>query len=55
VPGFAHDRVVAGQPMPGVFLVSSLMSKGQAVAEILLAIDCLAPEECKDVVRFFPL
>ena len=46
---------LAGQPMPGVFLVSDQMPIGQAIDEILLAVDCLPPEECKDFVRFFPL
>jgi hypothetical protein len=55
MPNFAYDRVRAGQPMPGVFLVSDLMPLGQAIDEILLAIECLPPEECKDLVRFFPL
>jgi len=55
MPNFAYDRVRAGQLMPGVFLVSDLMPLGQAIDEILLAIECLPPEECKDVVRFFPL
>jgi hypothetical protein len=32
-----------------------LMPIGQAIDEILLAIDCLTPDECKDFVRFFPL
>ena len=30
MPNFAYDRVRAGQPMPGVFLVSDLMPVGQA-------------------------
>ena len=55
MPYFAHQRVRAGQAMPGVFLVSDLMPTGQAIDEILLAVDCLTPEECKDFVRFFPL
>ena len=55
MPYFAYDRVSAGQEMPGVFLVSDLMPIGQAIDEILLAVDCLAPEECKNFVRFFPL
>jgi hypothetical protein len=55
MPNFAYDRVRAGQPMPGVFLVSDLMPVGQAIDEILLAVECLTPEECKDLVRFFPL
>ena len=55
MPNFAYDRVRAEQLMPGVFLVSDLMPIGQAIDEILLAVDCLTPEECKDSVRFFPL
>jgi hypothetical protein len=52
---WAYDRARAGQAMPGVFLVSDLMPLGQAIDEILLAADCLTPEECKNFVRFFPL
>lgn len=55
MPNFAYDRVLAGQPMPGMFLVSDLMPLGQAIDEILLVVECLSPEECKDVVKFFPL
>lgn len=55
LPNFAYDRVRAGQQMPGVFLVSDLMPLGQAIDELLLAVECLSPQECKDVVRFFPL
>ena len=52
---FAYDRVKAAQPMPGIFLVSDVMPLGQAIDEILLAVDCLTPEECMNLVRFFPL
>jgi predicted nuclease of predicted toxin-antitoxin system len=55
MPNFANERVRAGQPMPGVFLVSNRMPLGQAIDELLLAIACLSLEECKDCVRFFPL
>ena len=55
MPYFAFSRVKAGQAMAGVFLVSDQMPIGQAIDEILLAVDCLTPEECKDFVRFFPL
>ena len=55
IPNFAYDRVRAGQPLLGVFLVNALMPVGQAIDEILLAVECLAPEECKDLVKFFPL
>jgi hypothetical protein len=55
MPLFAYDRVRAGQPMPGIFLVSDLMPIGQAIDEILLAVDCLTNDECNNLVRFFPL
>jgi len=55
MPNFAYERVRAGQPMPGVFLVSDLMPTGQAIEEILLAIECLSADECQNCVRFFPL
>jgi hypothetical protein len=41
--------------MPGVFLVSDQMPIGQAIDEILLAVDCLNPQECENFVKFFPL
>jgi hypothetical protein len=50
-----HGRVAAGLPMPGVFLVSDHMPVGQAIAEILLAVHCLSPDECNDIVKYFPL
>ncbi len=49
IPRFAYARVTAGQPMPGD------MPIGPAIDEILLAVHCLASEECKDLVRYFPL
>lgn len=55
VPGFAYDRVRAAEPMPGIFLVSDQMPKGLAIEQLLLAIVCLGPEDCKDQVQHFPL
>lgn len=55
VPPFAYARVAGGAPMPGVFLVSDDMPVGKAVDELLIAVHCLSPEECKDIVRYFPL
>ena len=54
VPGFAYHRVPGGLSMPGVFLVSDQMPKGQSIDQLLLAIECLTPEDCKDQVRHFP-
>jgi predicted nuclease of predicted toxin-antitoxin system len=55
IPPFAYARVAAGQRMPGVFLVSDNMPTGQAIDEILLAVHCLSPDECKDIIKYFPL
>lgn len=55
LPPFAYARVAEGLPMPGVFLVSDQMPKGQAIDELLLAIQYYGPDECKDQVHHFPL
>jgi hypothetical protein len=55
IPDFAYARVAAGEPMPGVFLVSKELPIGQAVDEILLAVHCLSSEECEGIVKYFPL
>jgi predicted nuclease of predicted toxin-antitoxin system len=55
VPAFAYVRVRAGQPMPGIFVVSEGLPLGRALDEILLAVHCLSPDECEDIVRYFPL
>jgi predicted nuclease of predicted toxin-antitoxin system len=55
IPGFAYARVAAGLPMPGVFLVSDDIPIRDAIDELLVASHCLAPDECRDVVRYFPM
>jgi predicted nuclease of predicted toxin-antitoxin system len=55
IPPFAYDRVAAGLPMSGVFLVNDDMPVGQAIDELLIAAHCLTSEECKDVVKYFPM
>lgn len=55
IPPFAHARVAAGQAMPGVFLVSDDMPVGQAIDEILLAVHCMTPAECENIVKYFPM
>lgn len=55
MPAFVYARVAVGDPVPGVFLVDKQLPLGQAIDELLLAIHCLSPEECQDVVKYFPL
>jgi len=52
---FAYARVAAGLPMPGVFLVSDNMAISQTIDELLIAVNCLSSDECKDIVKYFPL
>jgi predicted nuclease of predicted toxin-antitoxin system len=55
IPRFAYDRVAAGLPMPGVFLVRDDMPIGEAVDQLLVAAVCLRSDECNDTVTYFPL
>jgi hypothetical protein len=55
IPPSAYDRVAAGLPMPGVFLVSDDLPIGHAIDELLTAAHCLIQDECKDIVTYFPL
>lgn len=55
IPPFAYARVAAGQPMPGIFLVSDAMPAGNAIDELTLAAQCLSADECENRVRYFPL
>jgi hypothetical protein len=55
IPSFAYDRVSTSLPMPGVFLVGSDMPTGQAIDELLIAIQCLSADECANLVRYFPM
>jgi predicted nuclease of predicted toxin-antitoxin system len=54
MPNFAYDRVRAGEPMPGVFLDKDRIPKGQIIEQLLLAVECLSAEDCKDQVMYFP-
>jgi len=40
MPDFAYTRVVAGQPMPGVFVVPDRIAVRQAIEELLLVEAC---------------
>ena len=55
VPAFARLRVEAGLPLPGIFLVRYDMPVGNAIEELLIAVQCLSKEECDGIIRFFPL
>jgi predicted nuclease of predicted toxin-antitoxin system len=54
-PGFALDRVKAGQPMPGVIVVSDLMPVGRALEELELVLLCFEAADCDQQVIYLPL
>ena len=55
LPARAFERVEAGQPMPGVFVVNDYLPIGQAIEELLLVEGCADPTEWSDRVLFLPL
>jgi len=55
IPSFAYQRIAKGLPMPGVFLVRDDMPIAKAIEQILIAAYCFSSEECKGIVRYFPI
>lgn len=55
MPDFAYDRLVAGEPMAGVFVVNDRMPIRQAIDELILLIDCSEQEEWQGIVLYLPL
>ena len=51
----AFDRIAAGQPMPGVFEVRSVVPIGQAIDDLILLAECSLEGEWEGQVRFLPL
>ncbi len=52
---YAYERVRAGLSMPGVFEVSRRISVGDAIADIVLLVECSLEEEWEGQVRYLPL
>jgi predicted nuclease of predicted toxin-antitoxin system len=55
MPDFAYVRVVAGQPMPGVFVLNDHISIRQAINELLLVDACSEQAEWAGLVVYLPL
>ncbi len=54
MPDFAYARVVAGQPMPGVFVIHDRMAVRQAIDELLLVEACSEQKEWAGLVVYLP-
>lgn len=55
IPDFAYERVVAGESMPGVFVVHDRMPVRQAIEELSLMETCSAQGEWLGLVVYLPL
>ena len=52
--GYAYDRVRAGEPMPGLWVIDSQVAAGMAIDAILIAIDCSMDHEWEGRVLYLP-
>lgn len=55
MPDFAFDRVAAGLPMSGVFLVNDRLPARGVIDELLMIDDCSEHAEWSSRVLFLPL
>jgi predicted nuclease of predicted toxin-antitoxin system len=55
LPDFAYERIVVGQPMPGVFVINDRLPVGRAIEELLLIAICSEPSEWAGKVLYLPL
>jgi Domain of unknown function (DUF5615) len=51
----AYQRIIAGLPMPGVFEISSTLSIGMALEELILVVECSTLGEWNGRVTYLPL
>jgi predicted nuclease of predicted toxin-antitoxin system len=55
LPAFAFERVVAGEPMPGVFIINDRLPVGRAIEELVLVTTCSEASEWEGRVLYLPL
>src|SRR5258705_259685 len=55
MPDFAYARVLAGEAIPGVFVVHDRMPVRQAIDELLLVNECSEQAEWAGTVFYLPL
>jgi len=55
LPAFAFERVMAGEPMPGVFVINDRLPVGQAIEELVLVTTCSEASEWAGRVLYLPL
>ncbi len=53
--GFAHQRVAAGEPMPGLIATTNEQSIGDAIEDILIIAELMTADEVREqVVVYLP-
>jgi predicted nuclease of predicted toxin-antitoxin system len=55
MPDFTYARVLAGQPMPGVFVLNDRLPVRQAIEENRLIDSCSQQDEWAGLVLYLPL
>lgn len=55
MPDFAHERVVRGLPMPGVFIINTAVPIARVIEEISLAAAASDAAEWQNRVIYLPL
>ncbi len=55
MPDFAFERVVAGHPMPGAFILNDRFPVGRAIEERVLMVACSEHADWSDRVVYLPL
>lgn len=55
LPNFAFGRVVAGEAMPGVFVINDRLRVGRAIEELVLVATCSEASEWVSRVLYLPL
>lgn len=53
--GFAYERVLAGERMPGVVVLNQAMSLGDTVEQLAIISVCSTAEELEGTVNYLPL
>ena len=55
MPDFAYERILAGQKMPGIFVINDSTPIRNSIDELLLLNECSQQEEWLDLVLYLPL
>lgn len=55
MPRYAYERVVAGEPMPGVTALPDDLPIGQAIEQLHVVVECLEEHELENQVLSLPL